>query len=168
MQIKTGTASVTNGSNRVIFASADLSAITFQALFGLDQILGAPIYSIVDIQKPALAAGPWDVSVSGLWEIFLAVPYAQVTNPAAAFLVQKDFLTLTVDSQNFYICQFESGDTQTLPLLSRNNVTWANWAAAMATRPIYLWNADQLKWFALTAKGAAGEEIIHLSETGIP
>ena len=168
MQIKTGTASVTNGSNRVIFATADLSAITLSALFSLDAVIGAPIYSIVDVRKPAASGTAWTNSASGLWEIFLAVNYAQTNNAAAVFLIQKDFLTDTVDGVNFDFATFEVTDTQTLALYNRNLVTQVNWSRAIRTRTTYLWNADQSLFFALSAKGPAGEEIIHLSETGIP
>lgn len=131
MQIKTGTASVTNGSNRVIFATADLSAITLQAIFSLDAVLGAPPYSIVDIRKPAASPAAWTNSASGLWEVFLAVNYAQGTNAATAFLVQKDFLTVQVGARTFYLATFEVTDTQTLPLMNRNTTTLAAIIAAL-------------------------------------
>lgn len=168
MQIKTGTASVTNGSPRVIFATADLSAITLQALFSLDAVIGAPLYPIVDIQKPAASGTAWTNSASGLWEIFLSVNYAQTTNAAAAFLVQKDFETVEIDGVKYGFALFEPTDTQTLPLINRNTITNVNFLRAVLTRTTYLYNPDQSLFFALTAKGAAGEEIIHLSETGIP
>jgi hypothetical protein len=168
MQIKTGTASVTNGTNRVIFASADLSAITLQAIFSLDAILGAPLYSIIDVQKPAASPTAWTNSASGLWEIFLAVNYAQATNAAAAFLIHKDFQTDTVDGVNFDFATFEVTDTQTLPLLNRNTITLVNWARAIRTRPTYLWNPAQSLFFPIGFTGAAGEEIIGITGPGIP
>jgi hypothetical protein len=131
MQIKTGTASVTNGNNRVIFATADLSGITLQAIFSLDAILGAPTYSIVDVRKPAASPTAWTNSASGLWEIFLSVNYAQATNPTAAFLVQKDFISVPVGARTFYPATFEVTDTQTLPLTNRNTTTLAAIVAAL-------------------------------------
>jgi hypothetical protein len=168
MQIKTGTASVTNGSNRVIFSTADLSAITLQAIFSLDAVIGAPIYSIVDVRKPAASPAAWTNSASGLWEIFLAVNYAQATNATAAFLVHKDFETVEIAGVKYDFALFEVTDTQTLPLINRNTVTLANFLRAILARPIYLWNAEQSKFFPIAAFGPAGEEVIGISGPGVP
>src|SRR4051812_30991868 len=128
MQIKTGTASVTNGSNRVIFSSADLFGVTLRALFSLNRVVGAPVYPIVDIQKPAAASGSWTNSASGLWEIFLSVNYAQATNAVSAFLLKKDFLDIVIfgTATKYYVAQFEDTDTQTLALINLNQVAMVN------------------------------------------
>ena len=167
MQIKTGTASVTNGSNRVILATADLSAITLSALFSLDAVIGAPVYSIVDVQKPAASPTAWTNSASGLWEIFLSVNYAQVTNATARFLVQKDFETVELDGVKFDFALFEPTDTQTLPLINRNTMTNVNFLRAVLTRPTYLWNPDQSLFFPIGAVGTAGEEVIQITGPGV-
>lgn len=170
MQIKTGTASVTNGSNRVIFATADLTGLTLRALFSLDRVVGAPVYPIVDIQKPAAASGAWTNSASNLWEVFLAVPYAQPNNAAAAFLLQKDFQDVFIagTATEFYIAQFEVTDTQTLALINLNFVAVVNALAAIQAAPKLLFSADQALYFPVGVTGAAGEEVITITGPGIP
>ncbi len=169
MQIKTGTASVTNGSNRVIFATADLSAITLRALFSLDRVVGAPVYPIVDVRKPAASGTAWTNSASGLWEVFLAVPYAQPTNAATAFLIQKDFLDIVIFGTvtKYYIAQFEVTDTQTMPLINLNFAAVVNAFASVQTAPKFFYNADQALYFPIGITGAAGEEIIGITGPGI-
>ena len=169
MQIKTGTASVTNGSNRVIFATADLSGITtLQPVFSLDAVIGAPVYSIVDVQKPAAAAGDWTNSASGLWEVFLAVNYAQATNAAAKFLLHKDFETVQIGDTKFDFALFEPTDTQTLPLINRNTIMNVNFLRAVLERPTYLYNTEQELYFPVHVVGPAGEEVISINGPGVP
>ena len=142
MQIKTGTASVTNGSNRVIFATADLSAATLQAFFSLDAVIGAPLYPIIDIQKPAAAGGSWTNSASSKWEMFLAVNYAQATNATAAFLIQKDFTVPVGLRRISTLATFEVTDTQdAADLQSQRDHTHRHHHCAIGL-PLRVWNAD--------------------------
>ncbi len=118
MQIRTkydgSTVSVTHSSNRVIAsAGADWSnLLSLVVYFGIDPeyLRTAPLYtSVVDIQKPAAASGPWTNSASGKWELFLAVPYAQATDPIAQYFIHWNFLLNGTPA-------WSPGDTQFVPI----------------------------------------------------
>ena len=158
MQIKSGSASVTNGSNIVTAAAGvDWSLATSSSFFSIDLVVGAPLYPI---NSRAL--------VGGVWKLTLGIPYAEATNAAAAYLIQKDFLSITIDTITYHIPIFESGDTQTLPLYDRAMAVIIAIAIALRDRSvtttatsIRLWNPDQSAFFDLKMKGLAGEEILY-------
>jgi hypothetical protein len=125
MQIKTGTAAVTNGSNTVIAsAGVDWSGVTTMCSFSLDGVRGAPVYGITAI-----------AFVGGHWQLTLASPYGQTTNAAAAYVIQKDFHTLTVDGEDFHVPIYSAGDTQTLEIENRARLEMVSAMSALAARP---------------------------------
>jgi hypothetical protein len=69
------------------------------------------------------------------WQLTLGIPYAEPDNEGLYYLIQKDFLTVAVGPQNFYLATFEVSDTQTLPLLNRNFAAIAAIVAALNLRP---------------------------------
>jgi len=158
-QIKSGTAAVTNGSNIVTAAAGvDWSAATAMSYFSIDGVRGAPVYAINS-----------RAFVSGAWRLTLATNYGETSNPTAAYLIQKDFLTFSIDGADFSIPIFGPGDTQTLELWNRGvAVIIAALTAVRDRASIRLWNPDQNLFFTLSVKGAAGAEVIHLSDTGSP
>jgi hypothetical protein len=157
MQIKTGTAAVTNGSPTVVApAGVDWSAATSNSFFSLDAVRGAPLYAI---NSRAL--------VAGAWQLTLATPYGEVTNLTAAYLIQKDFITFAADALIFYFAIFEAGDTQTLPLINRNTASLTAALSALRDRPsLRLWNPDQNLYFTVTVRGALGAEELRITTPG--
>jgi hypothetical protein len=116
-QIKTGTAEVTNGSNLVVSSTGvSWTGVTpNNSVFSLDFVRGAPLYPIIAVELIG--------EVDGLWRLTLAVPYNEATDAAAAYLIQKDFVSLSVDDETFYLPIFEVSDTQTLPIFNRAMTT---------------------------------------------
>jgi hypothetical protein len=161
------TVSVTNGSNRVISsAGADWSEINLKSYFGLDAA-GVGLYdSIVDVQKPAAAPGSWANSASGKWELFLAVNYAGATDAAAAFFIQRDFLTLTISDQDYHIPIPSPGDTQTVEIWQRSTIQLIAAITALQNRPARAWDAEQGKWFPIGVFGSSGNEEIGIAGPG--
>lgn len=106
MQIRTGTAAVTQGSATVVAsAENDWSLAAAGALFGVQGAVGVP-YSITAVRGPG-------VSISGRWEIDLAAPYGGTTDPAAPYAIVTDF------SPNLGIPLPNYGDVNLAQIISR-------------------------------------------------
>jgi len=113
MQIQDGTASITNGSNRVI-ANSDVDTwIDAQTSFNAGApVLFSPLgqtevpYQVTSVTDPSTSA-------SGFWELTLATNYAGATNSAASYAIHIDF------TPTAHLPLFSAGDSQTAQLLSR-------------------------------------------------
>jgi hypothetical protein len=134
MQIKTGTAAVTNGSNIVIAsAGVDWSGVTTMSAFSIDGVRGAPVYGITNVQL-----------VSGRWHLTLASLYGEIDNAAAAYVIQKDFLTVVIDGVSYYLPIYSPGDSQTLEIETRARIVMASIFSALAARPAALRRFDSI------------------------
>jgi len=101
-----GTASVTNGSN-IVYAQA-----------GVDwsQALQGSWFTVVGSGVSYDVAAP-PVLVGNTWHILLAANYAGATNAAAAYAIEKDFVTINGVS----VPQWSFGDTEILTFQNRYN-----------------------------------------------
>lgn len=104
-QIKTGTCSVTNGSDTVIGDDdADWSEVNGGDLFKLDNTVG--FYMVVDTVSPVS-------SVSGFWELVLHTVYGQDTQAGATYSITRDF------TPNLGLPYPTRGDVETASIISR-------------------------------------------------
>lgn len=106
MQIRTGSASVTNASATIVASDGnDWTAATVGSLFSVPGD-GGVLYTIGAITGPGL-------SDSGFWELEISAPYAGATNAAAAYAITKDF----TPAYGFPLIY--RGDTDTAALINR-------------------------------------------------
>lgn len=109
MQIRTGTASVTNGSQTVVASVGnDWTQAAPNCLFSVPALDGSSVlYTVATTTDPAHSG-------SGKWELTLSANYAGDTNAAAGYAITKDF------SPTLGLALISYGDTDTAILVNRN------------------------------------------------
>lgn len=121
MQIKTGTCSITNGTNRVIAAPGiDWSAVVAGASW-FSPVGSSIVYSVATTTAPG-------VSASGNWELTVTGVITDATNAVRTYSIHKDFTV------NLSLPIIEPGDVQTAQIWARMvaslDLTWPAAAAA--------------------------------------
>ena len=112
-QLQAGTVSITNASNRVVAsAGTDWTAVVpGQSLFSLPGTT-ATLMGILTKTAPGS-------SLSGNWEITLAAALTLGTLAGQTYLIEKDYVTVTISGTNYYLPTLANTDVQYAQIFTR-------------------------------------------------